>query len=156
MSRLPKPLFEWKPEMVKEGIHVLQAYNYRISIERAKEIHEVTGMYFAEKIKALFTEDCLKSRRDVLVVASTCIETFARMDKDTDEKAHLDGLKQYTETFGYPDMLTEHETKFREIADEMKKTVSGKRAEYELMYLTHITKCLCMNYMSGGSLQGKP
>jgi hypothetical protein len=155
MAKLPKPLFEWKPEMINEGIHVLQAYNYRISIERAKEIHEITGKQFAEKILALFTEDYLKVRKDVPVVASTCIETFALMDEidaNSDAKAVLDALKQYTITFGYPEMLTENETKFREISDEMKKAVSGKRAKYELMYLTHITKCLCMNFMSDGHL----
>lgn len=155
MARLPKPLFEWKPELMSEGIHVLQAYNYRISIERAKEIHEVTGMYFAKKILALFNEDELSKRKDILVVASMCIEMFAFhisfKDGDPDTNTIL-SLKQYTESFGYPDMLSEHEKEFREIADEMKKTVSGKRAKYELMYLTHITKCLCMNFMSKGHL----
>jgi len=155
MSKLPKPLFKWKPEMLREGIHVLQAYNYRISIERAKEIHEVTGMYFAKKILALFTGDYLNEHKDALVVASACIETYAHMDCSSDNletKAVLNSLKQYIVSFGYPEMLTEHGKELQEIAIEMKKTVSGKRAKYELAYLTHITKCLCMNFMSRGHL----
>jgi hypothetical protein len=153
MTRLPKPLFEWKPEMLNEGIYTLQAHNYRISIERAKEIYEVTAMKFAEQIKALFTEDYLKDHKDALVVASTCIESFAHYDAKKDTKpTTYEMLMMYTDSFGYPQMLTEHETTFRDIAAEMKKIVSGQRAKYELSYLTHITKCLCMNFMSRGTL----
>jgi hypothetical protein len=149
MSRLPKPLFKWESEMLKEPIYVLQAYNYRISIERAKEIYENTGIKLANRIISWFSENYLKAHPDAPVVASTVVECYTYLPESKDADGDMKAITEYATFFGESDLVPViGEQNIQEIADDIRKSVSGRRAKYELSYTIHIMKCQCMNFYS--------
>lgn len=149
MTRLPKPLFKWEDGAdgtLFQPVYVLQAYNYRISIERAKLIYEVTGITFANRIIGWFTGEYLNAHPDAPVVASTVVELYSSpTDPDVDKQA----VDQYIAAFGYgEDFLAQVSDHIPGIVADLHASVSGRRAKYELAYTIHIMRCQCMNYYS--------
>jgi hypothetical protein len=136
--------------MWSQGIYVLQAYNYRISIERAKVIYEVTGKQFADRIIGWIPEKHFKTHHDASVLAATCVQFYVIQkyyppQHDTDTE---DDLKKYLTTFGDTKVLSIIEDKIPALVDDIISSVSGKRAKYELTYTLYIMKCHCMNHFS--------
>jgi hypothetical protein len=146
MSRLPKPLFKWEPELFKEPIYVLQAYNYRISKERAKVIFEETGIELAERIISWLSEDHLQEHKDSPVLAATCVEFFVNEKFNKDASASRDDLRDYLIKFGDTDLLALIEDKVEAMTNDIIKSMYGRRAKYELAYTLYIMKCHCMNF----------
>ncbi len=136
----PKPLFELTPELRcdrENGIIAIQAYKYRISIDRAKELRVL-----AEEIVKELDNTILDP--ELVCVITTVAQSW--LGKESEHPINI--AKEYIRSFGKGKTLDDLLPNIEETVRKINAAVSGRRIRWERFFLTYMIQCMAMNCLT--------